>query len=65
VQAGVGDHNAADRHRPELCDRGERTGPSDLDLDAVEHGHRLLGGELVGERPARGARDEAEAALQL
>ena len=64
VQRGVGDDDAADSHRLEPGDGRQRAGAADLDVDVVEHGHRLLGGELVRDRPARRARDEAEPLLQ-
>ena len=64
VQGGVGDDDAADRDGLELGDRGQRAGAPDLDLDRLEHGRRPLGGELVRDRPARAARDEAEPLLQ-
>ena len=44
--------------------RRQRTGAADLDLDLPQHRRRLLGRKLVGDRPARGARDKAEALLQ-
>ncbi len=46
-------------------DRGEGAGAADLDVDGLEAGGGALGGELVGERPARGGRAEAEAGLQV
>ena len=33
VQRGVGDDHAADRHRLEPRDRGQRAGAADLDVD--------------------------------
>ena len=65
VQRRVRDHDAADGHRAELRDRVQRAGAADLDLDVLQDRRRLLGRELVGERPARRARDEAEALLQV
>ena len=55
---------AADDHRLEDGKRGEHTGTSHRDLDVVEAGDRLLGGELVGGGPARLAADHAELALE-
>ncbi len=65
VQRGVLHHHAADRHRLELGDRRQRAGAPDLDLDVAQHGGRLLGREFVRDRPARAARDEAEALLPV
>src|SRR5690606_14293163 len=61
VQRGAGDHHAADGDRLQVGDRRQRAGAADLDGDLVQDGLRLLGGELVGDGPARGAADEAEA----
>ena len=65
MQRRVLHHDAADRHRLELGDRRQRAGAADLDLDGLDDGGRLLGGELVRDRPARTARDEAEALLPV
>ena len=65
VQRGVLHDDAADGDRLELGDRRQRAGAADLDLDVAEDGGRLLGGEFVGDGPARRARDEAEALLQI
>ena len=64
VQRGVRDHDAADGDRLQLGDRRQRAGAADLDRDVVERGDRLLGRELVRDRPARRAADETEAVLQ-
>ena len=65
VQRRVGDDDAADGHRLQPGDGRQRAGAPHLDVDAVEDGHRLLGGELVGDGPARRAGDEAQALLQV
>ena len=65
VQGGVLHHDAADGDRLELGDRRQRAGAADLDLDVAQDGRRLLGGEFVGDGPARRARDEAEPLLQV
>src|SRR5437899_1345326 len=65
VQRDVLHDDAADADRLELADRCERAGTSDLDLDILEHGHGALGRKLVGDRPARRARHEAEALLPV
>ena len=65
VQRGVGDHHAAHGDGLELGDRRQRTGAADLDVDLAQHGRRLLGGEFVGDGPARRARLETEATLQI
>ena len=64
VERGVLDHDAADGDRLQARDRRERAGAADLDVDRQQLGGRLLGGELVGDRPARAAGAEAEAVLQ-
>ena len=64
VQGGVGDDDAADGHRLELGDRRQRARAADVDLDRLDDRRRLLGRELVRDRPARRARDEAEPLLQ-
>ena len=65
VQRRVLHHHAADRDRLELGDRRQRAGAADLDLDVAHDGRRLLGGELVRDRPARAARHEAEPLLPV
>ncbi len=65
VQRRVLHDDAADADRLELADRRQRAGAADLDLDVLEHGRRLLGRELVRDRPARRARDEAEPLLPV
>ena len=64
VQRGVGDDDAADRHRIEPRDRRQRARAANLDLDVAQHGRRLLGRKFMRNGPARRARDEAEAVLQ-
>ena len=58
------DH-AADADRLELCDRRQRAGAADLDLDVAHHRRRLLGGEFVRDRPAGTSRDEAQPLLPV
>ena len=65
VQRRVLHHHAADRHRFELGDRRERAGAADLDLDRVDDRYRLLGRELVRDRPARAAVAGAEPRLPV
>src|SRR5581483_3792484 len=43
VQRGVAHQHAADIHRLQACDRRERAGAADLDVDPFQHGYRLLG----------------------
>ena len=47
-----------------LRDRRQRAGAADLDLDRLDDRRRAFGRELVRDRPARRARDEAEPLLQ-
>ena len=64
VQRGAGDDDAADIDRLKPCDRGQRAGAADLDVDLFEQRDGLLGGEFPGDGPAWGAADEAHSALQ-
>ena len=63
VERDVGDDDAADADRLQPPDRRQLAGAADLDVDRLERGFGLLGGELVGEPPARRAGDEAEPLL--
>ena len=65
VQRGVGHDHAADRHRLELGGRRERAGAADLDLDVEQPVVASCGRELVGDGPARRARDEAQPLLPV
>ena len=64
MQGGVGDDDAADCHGLELRERRQRPGPADIDANRLDDRRRLLSRELVRDRPARRARDEAEPLLQ-
>ena len=57
--------DAADIDRLEVGDRRQRAGAADLDQDVVQPRARLLGRELVGDRPARRAADEAQPLLPV
>ena len=59
------DDDAADRHRLQPRHRRQRSGAADLDVDAFQDRHRLLGGKFVRGRPAWTARAEAEPFLQV
>ena len=59
------DHDAADRDRLQLGDRRQRAGAADLDRRSLEHRLGLLGRELVRDRPARRAADEAQPLLPV
>ncbi len=65
VQRRIGDDDAADGHRRQPRHRRQRAGAADLDVDVFNGRERLLGRELVRCRPARAARAEAEALLQV
>ncbi len=65
VQGGVADHHAADRHRMQPRDRGQGARTAHLDVDGLQGGGGLLGGELVGDGPAGRAGDEAETLLPV
>ena len=64
VQRRVGHGHAADEHGLQPRDRRDRAGAPDLHVDAEHLGRHLLGRELVRDREARRARDEAEPLLQ-
>ena len=64
MQGGVGDGDAADKHRFKLGDRGHGAGAADLKLDVLKLCHLFLRRELVGGRPARGAGHKAQLLLQ-
>lgn len=64
VQGRVGHRHAADENRLQAGDRRQRAGAADEDLDVEKRRLGLLGRVLVRHRPARLARDEAEALLQ-
>ena len=63
VQRGVAHRGAAHDDRGDVRDRGHGADAADVDLDLLELGGDLLGGELVGGRPARRARHEAQLLL--
>ena len=65
MQRDVGDDDAADPDRLQPTDRRQLAGAADLDVDCLQRGFGLLGGELVGEAPARRAGDEAEPFLKV
>jgi hypothetical protein len=65
VERGVGDDDAAHRHRLELGGGRQRAGAAYVDHDVEEPGGGFLGGELVRDGPARGARDEAQPLLPV
>ncbi len=64
VERRILDHHAADRDRLQPRHRRQRAGAPDLNIDGEEFGRRLLGRELVRDRPARRAGAEAQAILQ-
>ena len=65
VQGGVADHDAADGDGRKAGDGGEGAGAADLDVDAFQHGGRLLRRKFVRDGPAGAAGDEAEAVLPV
>ena len=64
VERRVLHDDAADGDRLQPRDGGQRAGAPDLDVDGEELRRRLLGRELVRDRPARRAGAQAEARLQ-
>lgn len=65
VEGGIADHHAADGHGREAGHGRQGAGAADLDVDALQHGGRLLRGELVGDGPAGATGDESEALLPV
>ena len=65
MQRRVRHDDAADGDRLEPRHRRQRAGAANLDIDAIEDRRRLLGREFVRNRPARAARNEAEAILPV
>ncbi len=65
VEGDVADDHAADADGGQATDRGQLSGAADLDLDPLERGLGLFGGEFVRDRPARRAADEAKALLPV
>ena len=63
VQRRARDGGARDRHRVEFRDRREHARAAHLDADLAQDGLLLLRRELERDRPARGARGEAELVL--
>src|SRR5690606_21145449 len=65
VQGGVADHDAADGDGMQAGDGGQGAGAADLNVDAFQHGRRLLRREFVGDGPTRASGDETEALLPV
>ena len=65
MQGGVLHHHPAHGDRPQAGHRGHRPGAAHLDVDGLQEGPSLLGGELAGDGPAGGAGDEAQALLPV
>ena len=64
MQGRIGHRDAGHLHRLEACHRGHGAGAADLELDTQQLGQLLARGELVGDRPTRLARAEAQFALE-
>jgi hypothetical protein len=64
VQGGIGDRHTTDKHRLQACHRGDGTGAANLFFDGFHQGQCLFGRKLVGNGPARRARDKAQFFLQ-
>jgi hypothetical protein len=65
VERGGGHRHPADLHRLQHGHWRHRTGSPGRDVDADEAGHRHVGRELAGNRPARLARHRAEFRLDV
>ena len=65
MERDVGDDHPADADRLQPPDRRQLAGAADLDVDRLERGLGLLGGEFVREAPARRAADLAEPLLPV
>ena len=63
MQRRVGDHHAADGDRLEPRHRGQGAGAADLDIDGQDARLSLLGGEFMGDGPARRAADHAQESI--
>ena len=63
MQGGVRHHHAANRDRRQPCHRCQRAGAPHLDINGIQQGFGLFGGEFMRQRPARGARDLAKPLL--
>jgi hypothetical protein len=64
VQSRIAHGHAADEGRFEPRHGRQRAGAADLKLDVAHGRQRLLGGELMGNRPARRSRHETQLPLQ-
>ena len=65
VQGGIGHRDAAHEYRRQPRHRCDGPGAPHLDLDAFQHRHFLLGGQLVGQCPARRPGGMSEARLPV
>src|SRR5262245_8955545 len=65
VECDVLHDNATDTDRLQLAYRGKSAGAANLDFDTLEHGRGALSRKLVGDCPARSARDEAKSLLPV
>ena len=63
VEGCVGDRDPPDKHRLEHGVRGDRTRSPNVDADLAQQGRLLLGGQLVGDGPARALCRESEGLL--
>ena len=64
VQRGVGDGDAANKHRAQPRHRGQRASAAHLHVDGFHHGQRFLRRVFVRHRPARLAGAKTQLALQ-
>src|SRR3984957_18439084 len=53
MEAGIGDDDTANSHRSQFRHGRERPSTTDLNVDSLHDGRRLLRRELVGNRPTR------------
>ncbi len=65
MQGRVGNHHATDGNGFQARHRGQLAGPANLNIDSFDQGLGLLGGKLVGNRPARRARGRAQTVLPV
>ena len=65
MQGRVGNHHATDGNGFQARHRGQLAGPANLNIDSFDQGLGLLGGKLVGNRPARRARGRAQTILPV
>ena len=65
MQGGVGNRDAADKHRFQACNRSNSASTAHLEFDVFNDRQLFLGRELVGNGPARCPGDKPELLLEI